>query len=157
MAGQAIMALGSDLLTVPCPPLWRAPMRVIGRQPPFRRTIPPAEFVPGNRGAKAESTRMWRSPARQDTDIMNAQVGMEIVERARRALTRVPPSIKVTDALVADVADAIKGAVRAAYQEAALAAASRTYEGLPLDEVRIRRDEAAALARIYEKVAAGIR
>ncbi len=86
---------------------------------------------------------------------MNAQVGMEISERARRALTRVPPSTKVTDALVADVADAIRGAVRAAYLEAALLATSRVYDGLPLDEARIRRDEAAVLARQYEKLADG--
>lgn len=88
---------------------------------------------------------------------MNAQVGMEISERARRALTRVPPSIRVTDALVADVADALRGAVRAAYQEAALVAASRVYDNLPLDEARIRRDEAASLARHFEKLADDIR
>ena len=55
---------------------------------------------------------------------MNAQIGMDINERARRALTRVPPSVKVTDEMVADVADALRGAVRAAYQNAAVIATS---------------------------------
>lgn len=84
---------------------------------------------------------------------MNAQIGMEISERARRALARVPPSLKVTDELVADVADAIRGAVRAAYQNAAVIASSRVHEGLPLEESRSRRAEAEELARQYERLA----
>ena len=84
---------------------------------------------------------------------MNAQIGMEINERARRALTRVPPSIKVTDEMVADVADALRGAVRAAYQNAAVIATSRTHDGAPLEESRARRSEAQELAHTYEKLA----
>jgi hypothetical protein len=84
---------------------------------------------------------------------MNAQIGMDINERARRALTRVPPSVRVTDEMVADVADALRGAVRAAYQHAAVLATSRTHEGLSLEDSRARRAEAQALAQIYEKLA----
>ncbi len=84
---------------------------------------------------------------------MNAQIGMEITERARRALTRVPPSVKVTDEMVADVADALRGAVRAAYQNAAVIATSRTHEGGSLDDSRARRAEADALAEQYLKLA----
>ena len=84
---------------------------------------------------------------------MNAQIGMDINERARRALTRVPPSIRVTDELVADVADALRGAIRAAYQHAAVIATSRTYEGVPLEESRARRAEADALAEQYDRLA----
>ena len=84
---------------------------------------------------------------------MNAQIGMDINERARRALTRVPPSVKVTDEMVADVADALRGAVRAAYQNAAVIATSRTNTGGPLEESRARRSEADELAQIYEKLA----
>ena len=84
---------------------------------------------------------------------MNAQIGMDISERARRALTRVPPSVKVTDEMVADVADALRGAVRAAYQNAAVIATSRTYEGATLEDSRARRTEAQELAYVYEKLA----
>ena len=84
---------------------------------------------------------------------MNAQIGMDINERARRALTRVPASIKVTDEMVADVADALLGAVRAAYQNASNIATSRTYEGVGLEEARARRAEAQALAKQYDKLA----
>ena len=84
---------------------------------------------------------------------MNAQIGMDITERARRALSRVPPSIKVTDELVADVADALRGAVRAAYQHAAVIATSRTYAGVDLEASKARRAEADALAQEYEKLA----
>lgn len=84
---------------------------------------------------------------------MNAQIGMDIDERARRALTRVPPSIRVTDEMVADVIDALRGAMRAAYQHAALVATSRTYEGVPLEEARVRRAEAEALADQYQRLA----
>jgi len=84
---------------------------------------------------------------------MNAQIGMDINERARRALTRVPPSVKVTDEMVADVADAVRGAVRAAYQNAAVIATSRTYEGASLEDSRARRTEAQELAHVYEKLA----
>lgn len=84
---------------------------------------------------------------------MNAQIGMDINERARRALTRVPPSVKVTDEMVADVADALRGAVRAAYQNAAVIATSRTHEGASLDDSRARRTEAQELAYVYEKLA----
>lgn len=84
---------------------------------------------------------------------MNAQIGMDINERARRALTRVPPSVKVTDEMVADVADALRGAVRAAYQHAVVIATSRTHDGLSLEESRARRAEALALAQEYEKLA----
>ena len=84
---------------------------------------------------------------------MNAQIGMDINERARRALTRVPPSMKVTDEMVADVADALRGAVRAAYQNAAVIATSRTYAEASLEESRARRAEAQELAQIYEKLA----
>ena len=83
---------------------------------------------------------------------MNAQIGMEINERARRALTRVPPSMKITDEMVADVADALRGAVRAAYQNAAVIATSRTHAG-SLEDSRARRAEAEELAQIYEKLA----
>jgi len=84
---------------------------------------------------------------------MNAQVGMDINERARRALARIPPSVKLSDALVADVADAIRGAVRAAYQNAAVVASSRVHEGGDLAESRARRDEADTLSKIYDKLA----
>ncbi|MCC6164796.1 MAG: hypothetical protein IT182_15705 [Acidobacteria bacterium] len=84
---------------------------------------------------------------------MNAQIGMEINERARRALTRVPPSVRVTDEMVADVADALRGAVRAAYQHAAVIATSRTHDGAALEESRARRAEGEALAHAYEKLA----
>ena len=84
---------------------------------------------------------------------MNAQIGMDINERARRALARVPPSIKVTDEMIADVADALRGAVRAAYQHAGIIATSRTYEGVSLEESRARRGEAQALALEYDKLA----
>jgi hypothetical protein len=84
---------------------------------------------------------------------MNAQIGMDINERARRALTRVPPSVKITDAMVADVADALHGAIRAAYQNAAVIATSRTYEGLPLEDAKARRAEAQALALQYDRLA----
>ena len=84
---------------------------------------------------------------------MNAQIGMDINERARRALARVPPSIRVTDELVADVADALRGAMRAAYQNASVIAASRTYEGLPREESRARRAEADELAQQYDRLA----
>ena len=84
---------------------------------------------------------------------MNAQIGMDINERARRALTRVPASIKVTDEMVADVADALRGAVRAAYQNASNIATSRTYDGLGLEESKARRAEAASLAKQYDKLA----
>ncbi len=84
---------------------------------------------------------------------MNAQIGMDINERARRALTRVPPSVRVTDELVADVADALRGAIRAAYQHAALIATSRTYEGVTLEESRARRAEADELGQQYDRLA----
>lgn len=84
---------------------------------------------------------------------MNAQVGMDITDRARRALARIPPSVKVSDALVADVADAILGAVRAAYQNAAVVATSRVHNDEDLGESRARRDEAVVLAKEYEKLA----
>ena len=84
---------------------------------------------------------------------MNAQIGMDINERARRALTRVPPSIRITDEMVADVADALRGAVRAAYQNTAVIATSRTHEGDSLEESRARRVEAQELAYVYEKLA----
>jgi hypothetical protein len=84
---------------------------------------------------------------------MNAQIGMDINERARRALTRVPPSVRVTDEMVADVADALRGAVRAAYQHAAVIATSRTHEGESLETSRARRVEAHALADLYDKLA----
>ena len=84
---------------------------------------------------------------------MNAQIGMEINERARRALTRVPPSIRITDEMVADVADALRGAVRAAYQHAAIIATSRTHGGDSLEDSRARRTEAQELAHLYEKLA----
>ncbi len=84
---------------------------------------------------------------------MNAQIGMDIDERARRALTRVPPSIRITDEMVADVADALRGAMRAAYQHAALIATSRTYEGAALEESRARRAEAQDLAQQYDRLA----
>ena len=84
---------------------------------------------------------------------MNAQIGMEINERARRALTRVPPSIRITDEMVADVADALRGAVRAAYQNAAVIATSRTHGGASLEDSRARRTEAQELAHLYEKLA----
>jgi hypothetical protein len=92
-------------------------------------------------------TRFARTPD------MNAQIGMDINERARRALTRVPPSMKVTDEMVADVADALRGAVRAAYQNAAVIATSRTHAGGALEESRARRSEAEELAQMYEKLA----
>lgn len=81
---------------------------------------------------------------------------MDINERARRALSRIPPSVKLTDALVADVADAIRGAVRAAYQNAAVIASSRVHEG-ELAESRARRDEALQLSQTYDKLAAETR
>jgi hypothetical protein len=84
---------------------------------------------------------------------MNAQIGMDINERARRALTRVPPSIRVTDEMVADVADALRGAVRAAYQNAAVIASSRTHTDASLEDSRARRAEADELAQVYEKLA----
>ncbi len=84
---------------------------------------------------------------------MNAQIGMDVSERARRALTRVPPSVKISDEMVADVADAIRGAVRAAYQNAAVIATSRVHDGLPLDESRARRAEATDLAQQYDRLA----
>ena len=84
---------------------------------------------------------------------MNAQIGMDINERARRALTRVPPSVRVTDELVADVADALRGAIRAAYQHAALIATSRTYEGVTLEESRARRAEADEHGQQYDRLA----
>ena len=84
---------------------------------------------------------------------MNAQIGMDINERARRALTRVPPSMKITDEMVADVADALRGAVRAAYQNAAVIATSRTHGDVSLEESRARRTEAQELAYAYEKLA----
>ena len=84
---------------------------------------------------------------------MNAQIGMDINERARRALSRVPPSVKVTDEMVADVADALRGVMRAAYQHAAVIATSRTYEGAALDESRVRRAEAQALGQQYDRLA----
>jgi hypothetical protein len=84
---------------------------------------------------------------------MNAQIGMDINERARRALTRVPPSVKVTDEMVADVADALRGAIRSAYQNASVIATSRTYEGTALEESRARRAEAQALAQQYDRLA----
>ncbi len=84
---------------------------------------------------------------------MNAQIGMDINERARRALTRVPPSIKVTDEMVADVADALRGAVRAAYQNAAVIATSRTHHDDALEQSRARRAEALELADLYDKLA----
>jgi hypothetical protein len=84
---------------------------------------------------------------------MNAQIGMDINERARRALTRVPPSIRITDEMVADVADALRGAVRAAYQNAAVIASSRTHGGDSLEDSRARRNEAQELAQLYEKLA----
>lgn len=84
---------------------------------------------------------------------MNAQVGMDIMERARRALSRIPPSVNLSDALVADVADAIRGAVRAAYQNAAVVATSRVHGDDTVAESRARREEALALAREYEKLA----
>ena len=84
---------------------------------------------------------------------MNAQIGMDVLERARRALARVPPSLKISDEMVADVADAIRGAVRAAYQNAAVIATSRVHDGLPLDESRARRVEATELAQQYDRLA----
>lgn len=84
---------------------------------------------------------------------MNAQVAMDITERARRALARVPPSIKVSDELVADVAGAISGAMRAAYQHAAVVAASRVYDSMPIEESKVRRAEAQALAQQYDGLA----
>ncbi len=84
---------------------------------------------------------------------MNAQVGMEINERAKRALARIPPSVKVPDTLVADVADAIRGAVRSAYQHAAVVASSRVHDSGDLVESRARREEALELARIYDQLA----
>jgi Arc/MetJ family transcription regulator len=84
---------------------------------------------------------------------MNAQIGMDINERARRALTRVPPSVRVTDEMVADVADALRGAIRSAYQNAAVIATSRTHAGESLEDSRARRAEAQALAELYEKLA----
>lgn len=85
---------------------------------------------------------------------MNAQVGMDITERARRALSRIPPSVMLTDALVADVADAIRGAVRAAYQNAAVVATSRVHAHVDdLETSRARREEARLLAEQYEKLA----
>ena len=85
---------------------------------------------------------------------MNAQVGMDITERARRALARIPPSVKLTDALVADVKDAIQGAVRSAYQNAAVIASSRVHnDDGQLEASKARRDEALTLSRVYEKLA----
>jgi hypothetical protein len=84
---------------------------------------------------------------------MNAQIGMDVNERARRALVRVPPSVKVTDEVLADVADALRGAIKAAYQHAAVIATSRTYEGAALEESRARRAEAEALAQQYDRLA----
>ncbi len=78
---------------------------------------------------------------------------MDINERARRALARIPPSVKLSDALVADVADAIRGAIRSAYQHAAVVASSRVHEGGDLVEARARREEALELARIFDKLA----
>lgn len=84
---------------------------------------------------------------------MNAQVGMDINERARRALTRIPPSVKLSDALVADVADAIRGAMRSAYQHAAVVASSRVHDTGDVAESQARRDEVQTLSKLFDALA----
>ncbi|MPY87605.1 MAG: hypothetical protein GEU99_06770 [Luteitalea sp.] len=78
---------------------------------------------------------------------------VDSVERARRALTRVPASYPLNDAVVTDVAVAIRDTVRAALLEAVAAVNSRTYEGVALGEATERRTEAQAIAKQLEKLA----
>lgn len=78
---------------------------------------------------------------------------IDSLERARRALTRVPPSYPLNDAVVSDVAGAIRDAVRAGLLEAVAAVNGRTYEGVPLTEATQRRLEAQQIAQRLEKFA----
>jgi hypothetical protein len=78
---------------------------------------------------------------------------IDSLERARRALTRMPPSYPLNDAVVSDVAGAIRDTVRAGLLEAVALVNGRTYEGVPLDEAAQRRIEAQQIAKQLEKLA----
>jgi hypothetical protein len=78
---------------------------------------------------------------------------IDATERARRALTRVPPSYPVNDDVVTDVATAIRDSVRAALLEASQMVAGRTYEGLELGDAMERRRESQSIAAYLDKLA----
>ena len=82
---------------------------------------------------------------------------MDSFERARRALTRLPPSSSPAEDLITDVADAIRGAIRAALLDAAKDASGRVYKDVDLEESKHRRAEAAAIATHLEKLAEATR
>ena len=82
---------------------------------------------------------------------------MDAMERARRALVRFPPSSPPAETGVRDVAEATKGAMRAAYLEAVQVASSRVYDGMDVTEAGHRRAESTEIARALEQLAFRVR
>jgi hypothetical protein len=75
------------------------------------------------------------------------------MERARRALARLPPSSSPSREILGDVADAIRNAQRNALLSAAQALPARVYTHLGLEESKQRRAEAQEIVRLLEKMA----
>ncbi|MFN8061950.1 MAG: hypothetical protein U0Q12_22520 [Vicinamibacterales bacterium] len=82
---------------------------------------------------------------------------MDSMERARRALTRLPNSATPPLEVVKDVADAIRNAQKAVLLQAAQSLPSRVYNTMSLDESKHRRAEAAEIAAVIEKLATGVK
>lgn len=104
--------------------------------------------------SSADDYRMQRANRhRRPETLTPLTMIIDSLERARRALTRVPPSYPLNDAVVSDVAGAIRDAVRAGLLEAAALVNGRTHEGVPLNDATQRRTEAQQIAQQLEKLA----
>lgn len=82
---------------------------------------------------------------------------MDSMERAKRALTRLPKSVPTPEGVATDVADAIRNAMKTALLQASQAVASRVYPSAGLEESKLRRAEAQEVAAMLEKMAHGVK
>jgi hypothetical protein len=82
---------------------------------------------------------------------------MDSMERAKRALTRLPQSVPTPEGVATDVADAIRNAMKTVLLQASQTVSSRVYSDVGLDESKHRRSEADQVAALLEKMAHGIR
>lgn len=82
---------------------------------------------------------------------------MDSMERARRALTRLPQSVPTPEGVATDVADAIRNAMKTALLQASQTVASRVYPEAALPESKARRAEALEVSALLEKMAHGVK
>lgn len=82
---------------------------------------------------------------------------MDSMERAKRALTRLPKSVPTPEGVATDVADAIRNAMKTVLLQASQVMSSRVYSHLGLEESKHRRAEAEEIAALLEKMSHGIK